>query len=166
MPSHSRFTPAHSQFTNQEVLGLSQYPYLPALLYTFPVGISVLFTGCGSGNIGTVSGTVTLDAKPLAGAVVRFQPDAGQSPSSGITDESGQYSLRYTREIEGAEIGDHTVRITTQSLGNPDADPPRPPVPERVPAKYNSNSELKAKVEAGSNTINFPLEGEVLQTAR
>lgn len=146
---------------------LSKQLFLHTALRAFAMGSALFLVGCGSGDIGSVSGTVTLDSQPLSGAVVRFQPDAGKSPSSGITNETGQYTLQYTREIEGAEIGQHTVSITTRSLGDPDAEPPRPPTPEKVPAKYNANSELKAKVEAGSNTFDFPLksDGEIIQTA-
>jgi hypothetical protein len=120
--------------------------------------VAILLTGCGSEhNVGTVSGKVTLDNQPLVGATVQFQPSGG-SPSSGITDSSGNYTLRYTRDTEGAEIGEHTVRITTYSGPDPDADPPRKAVPEKVPSKYNAKSELKATVKSGSNTFDFPLE--------
>jgi hypothetical protein len=114
--------------------------------------------GCGPDNVGQVSGTVRLDGQPLEGAYVEFQPVAGNSPSRGVTDATGQYTLKYTREIEGAELGEHTVRITTYAGGDPDAEPPKPPVPEKVPRKYNAQSELKAKVEKGSNTADFELQ--------
>jgi hypothetical protein len=114
--------------------------------------------GCGPDNVGRVSGTVTLDGQPLEGAYVEFQPVAGNAPSGGITDALGQYTLRYTRDIEGAEIGEHKVRITTASGGDPDAEPPKPAVPEKVPPQYNKNTDLTAKVESGSNTLNFDLQ--------
>jgi hypothetical protein len=114
--------------------------------------------GCSSGNVGTVSGKVTLDAQPLADAIVQFQPIAGKSPSAGITDAAGHYSMRYSREIEGAEIGEHMVRICTYSGGDVDAEPPKPPTPEKVPARYNTNTELKVTVKSGSNTLDFALE--------
>jgi hypothetical protein len=127
---------------------------------------AILFTaltcaGCGGpDNVGRVSGKVTLDGQPLSGAIVQFEPLAGNSPSGAITDSSGQYSLRYTREVEGAEIGEHRVRITTFSAGDPDAEPPKPRVPEKLPARYNAKTELTAKVERGSNTHDFPLESK------
>lgn len=115
--------------------------------------------GCGRGesNVARVSGTVTLGGEPLADAVVTFQPTGGP-PSRGITDTAGKYSLRYTREIMGARIGPHVVSITTLRPANADADPPRPAVPERVPWNFSGDdSELRADVAAGANTIDFPL---------
>jgi hypothetical protein len=56
------------------------------------------------------------------------------------------------------------VIISTHDSGNPDSDPPRPAVPEKVPAKYNINSQEKVEVKPGSNTFDFPLEpGPIIQ---
>lgn len=115
--------------------------------------------GCGrsDSSVAPVSGTVTLGGEPLADAVVTFQPTGGP-PSRGITDAAGKYALRYTREIVGARIGPHVVSITTHRAANDDADPPRPAVPERVPWNFRGDdSELRASVAAGGNTIDFPL---------
>ena len=123
------------------------------------VVLGIVLTGCfGSDNVARVSGTVTLDEKPLGGARVVFNPTAPGGESSAITDESGNYELQYTRESQGAEIGEHLVRITTATRGDPDADPLQPRSPERLPKKYHAKSELTAKVEAGSNDIDFDLE--------
>ncbi len=124
--------------------------------------IAFLVAGClvgcgGPENIAQVSGTVTLDGQPLRGAYVIFNPVEPGSQSSGLTDDSGHFTLQYTREIRGAEIGDHMVRITTASRGDPDADPPKPKVEEKLPAKYHSKSELSATVKQGSNDLSFPL---------
>lgn len=130
------------------------------------ITLGLLAAGCGGqSNIGKVTGRVTLDGQPLADAVVTFAPAAEGSPSLGRTDSSGLYNLVYTREINGAEIGEHKVSITTYSAADPEADPPVAAVPEKVPAKYNGRSELKATVEAGSNRLDFDLEsaGEVIQ---
>lgn len=117
-------------------------------------------TGCGrSGNVAKVNGTVTLDGAPLSDALVTFSPKQG-APSRGRTDSSGRYALQYTRDIEGAEIGEHTVSITTASAGNPDAEPPVAPTPEKVPVKYNAKTELTRAVEAGRNTIDFELDSQ------
>lgn len=132
---------------------------------TLIFGLVLNLSGCGgSDSVGRVSGKVTLDDQPLAGAIVQFQPVAGNSPSSGITDSAGEYTLRYTRSTEGAEIGEHRVTISTFSGGDPDAEPPKPSVPEKVPVNYNTKTELTAKVESGSNTVDFPLKsGKVVQ---
>lgn len=116
-------------------------------------------------NIGAVTGTVTLDGQPLADARVTFTPRGGQTNSLGTTDANGRYSLVYSRHHQGAEIGEHSVSISTFVPANPDFEPPAVRVPERIPSMYNHQSTLTAKVESGSNTIHFNLSsnGPVVQ---
>jgi hypothetical protein len=118
--------------------------------------------GCNGtpGNIGKVKGQVTLEGQPLPDATVMFSPVNGGSPSAGRTDGSGNYELVYSRQAKGAEIGEHRVSITTADRGDPDADPPRPTVPEKIPAKYNSQTTLRAEVKPGSNTLDFPVKND------
>lgn len=68
--------------------------------------------GCGSGvTLLPVSGTVTLDDKPVAGAAVLFQPAAGGPASSAVTDAEGRYTLE-TASRQGAVPGEHKVTVT------------------------------------------------------
>ena len=110
--------------------------------------------GCGDGKVASVSGTVTLDNKPLNKAQITFRPVGKGRPSTGFTDENGYYYLQYTTKQNGAEIGEHTVSITTgvEGDGGEIKD-----IPETVPAKYNSETTLKKEVTSGSNTIDFDL---------
>lgn len=130
--------------------------------------VPVLLLGCGGGAsdtppLGKVSGLVTLDGQPLAGAIVVFQPPDGRS-SEGLSDESGNYTLRYDNTNYGAKVGPHVVSITTRTDGY--AKPPQngqegewvKGQPETVPAKYLKPGALTAEVKAGSNTINFDLK--------
>jgi hypothetical protein len=131
--------------------------------------VCIALSGCGGPEgVGKVSGTVTLEGKPLAFAIVRFAPKNGGAPSRAITDESGRYSLQYTRSHAGAVVGEHIVSISTYAAAIPDADPAKPEVPEKVPAKYNAKSELVVTVKSGSNTLDFPLDlkGAIAQTAK
>jgi hypothetical protein len=110
--------------------------------------------GCGGGGkVATVTGKVTLGGKPLPNATVSFSPKEGGRPSTGVTDEDGDYELRYTAKEDGAEIGEHVVRVSTfeESDGTITS-------PERVPAQYNVSTTLVKKVEPGSNEINLDLE--------
>jgi hypothetical protein len=127
----------------------------------FALGTSALLTaGCGEGgpdNLAAVSGQVKLDGQPLEGARLEFIPTEG-AVSLGKTDAQGKYELLFNRDDKGAVIGQHKVRISTYSPGDPD-DPATPAVPEKLPAKYNVKSELTQTVEKGSNTIDFELDG-------
>lgn len=122
-----------------------------------------VLAGCGDGKTGRVSGVVTMDGQPLPNATVTFEPDGGGRLSSAVTESDGSYSLIYTDEINGAEIGEHRVYISTQRSG--DEDQGIESSPETVPAIYNTNTELLRTVERGSNTFNFELEsgGEIIE---
>jgi hypothetical protein len=114
--------------------------------------------GCGGGsNLGEVEGTVTLDGQPLANALVEFEPiDEGQrSAYGGMTDATGRYVLFAAGDAKGAALGEYTVHITIEG---PD-DEGGQTVP-RIPARYNSQSELRATVKAGTQTINWPLKSK------
>jgi hypothetical protein len=109
-----------------------------------------------------VSGKVALGGQPLANALVTFTPANG-SPSFGRTDAEGNYNLIWSsqrgRPIEGAQIGEHTVTITTFQFGDPTAKTPRADVPEKVPYKYRVESgQLTATVKPGANVVDFALE--------
>ncbi|MFM8827000.1 MAG: carboxypeptidase-like regulatory domain-containing protein [Actinomycetota bacterium] len=123
---------------------------LPALVLLLA---ALACIGCGSPArppLGEVSGTVTLDGQPLQRALVTFVPIAGPGRTShAYTDSDGRYSLAYLRNIPGADVGQHVVRITTVSeefRGR-----------ERLPARYHAQSTLIATVESGTNTHDFSL---------
>ena len=122
---------------------------IATLLFTITIGCS-----SESGDrpaIGHVVGTVTLNAEPQKDLLVTFIPSDGR-PSSAVTDEMGSYELIYIGSDKGAKIGDHTVRITTLDIGEPGR-----PNKEQVPEKFNSKTELNAKVIEGENVFDFSL---------
>lgn len=120
---------------------------------------SLFVLGCGQGkDVAPVSGLVTLDGEPLAGASVAFQP-IGANPGSGSygrTDSEGRFSLQLVNPDEpGAVVGRHRVSITL-SEGESSSD--AGPVVEKVPARYNRNSELEVEVPAGgADSVRFDL---------
>jgi hypothetical protein len=137
------------------------------------IGISTLFqAGCGAPSdqpeLGQVTGTVTLDGKPLSGIAVVFQPDSGR-PARGMTDAEGKYELTYIRQTKGTKVGPNRVEIAPSEDGaaeeSENADEESKPATKRskstkptIPARYNVRSELKADVKAGKNTFDFQLE--------
>jgi hypothetical protein len=132
---------------------------LPRTVLSFALLSTLLLSGCGSGDLelGSVSGTVTLDDRPLAEAIVEFQPASG-SPSEGVTDSAGKYQLRHTAKKKGALLGKHQVRITLST--RTDAQGQKVDVSQLLPARYNRNSELTAEVKPGSNKFDFPLKSK------
>ena len=117
--------------------------------------------GCGGSSdrppIGEVSGTITLDGKPLVRALVEFAPEGGRV-SYGTTDDNGYYELKYTNEVDGAMIGMHTVRIATSTAGDIGEGDDKKAPEEFVPPEFNTKTTQKAEVESGSNTFDFQID--------
>jgi hypothetical protein len=112
---------------------------------------AVLLSGCGGSGpeLAPVSGRVTLDGAPMAGARIRFQPEAGGgSPSFGTANQDGHYELGYKRGQSGALIGWHTVSIKRGARDDADKSKPQP-----LPARYNTASELREEVKAGEDNV-------------
>ena len=115
----------------------------------------LIAVGCGRSDrpdLGTVQGTVTLDGKPLAGALVVFTPSGPGRSASDLTDAAGRYELTYLRDIAGATLGPHVVIITTATEERSGR--------EILPPRYHEKTELSATIAAGANTIDFPLESK------
>lgn len=135
---------------------------LPASLMALAT-IALLVAGCGgikTPPLGLVEGVVTLDGVPIPAAMVVFTPDGPGRSSTAVTDTSGRYALVFLRDIPGANVGTHTVRITTATG--------KRGVREMLPPRYHRKTVLTATVQPGSNTINFALQtkGPALPSAR
>lgn len=121
-----------------------------------PAIICLALCGCGDSG-GEVSGTVTLDGEPLSGATVEFTPKGGGRPAMGETNEKGKFKLEYLVDQPELPEGEYIVRITT-ATSKEDEEGNTVEIPERVPEKYNANSELKVKVPGGD--YNFDLKSD------
>ena len=133
-------------------------------LFVLVGGLVSLTGGCGSGDGGAlapVSGTVTMDGKPLADATVTFDPVKTRvqwaASSEGKTDENGRYSLTLlTRPKKGAVIGRH--RVSVSGLVEVADATGKPTYTEKVPMKYNASTTLYFDVQpGGTNKADFAL---------
>lgn len=118
--------------------------------------------GCGGGSssppLYKVTGTVSLDGKPLEKGRIQFRiaQDNGRAFATDIVD--GKYEME-------TEAGKMNVEITASrpvpGKMEPGPSPDEPPVPVMemyIPKKYNSQTTLTADVEAKEeNTIPFEL---------
>jgi hypothetical protein len=111
-------------------------------------------TGCGSSdglNRQAIFGTVTLDGQPISRGAILFEPATHESGTAvGATIRLGSFVIS---KQQGAVPGTYRVRVYSSS--EKQAPPakgqtertPRPMV-ERLPARYNTRSELRADVVA------------------
>lgn len=133
------------------------------------------FLGCGAQgpSLAPVSGKVTMDGQPLSGVIVTFTPVDGGVSSSGLTDQAGVYQLSCPLG-SGALVGKHRVYVRSQPPGSAmsgevpsEDDPTYKPDPyasvaaksfeEKIPARYNTKSELVREVKPGKNVIDLEL---------
>jgi hypothetical protein len=132
--------------------------------------VGMAAAGCGGSDgpeMAKVTGTVTYNGKPVPKGTISFQPTdpVNGAPANGIIDSDGSYRLQTTEPGDGARLGDYQVAIRSVE-GEPDVPldytpKKRPPAPKSlIPKKYENpmTSGLTAKVESGSNSIDFDLK--------
>ncbi|WP_425618530.1 carboxypeptidase-like regulatory domain-containing protein [Anatilimnocola sp. NA78] len=135
------------------------------------LSLSVGLTGCGgpnlSENLVPVTGTVTMDGKPLAGASVTFVA-IGTTPGMGgvgTVDESGKFEVSHFRAGKGLDPGEYKVVISKRVMSNGSPIPAgtlsiadlstRDIVPPRY-SDYNKTT-LALAVSAGGQPLTFAL---------
>ena len=133
------------------------------------LAISVI-AGCGEGGDQAtapvpVSGTVTFEGQPVAGAYVAFRPEGKTRGGGGraITDASGKYELKSPDGRLGAPVGNYRVIVTnevTPMMG--EYSPPPTTSPEarlKLPAVYGDmqRSPLRATVPEEGGTVDLDL---------
>lgn len=132
------------------------------------IAASVVVIACVVGNFGCtrsgpqiapVSGTVTLDGKPLPNGVVSFVSEAGFASSAPL-DADGRFQL-VSQFGQGAPLGTYRVTLSQQSLPPsaestaPRARLPRHEIPERY--HYLDRSGISLTVEDRPNTFAIEL---------
>jgi hypothetical protein len=102
-----------------------------------------------------VSGTITLDGKPLPEGKLQFQPDPSNSAITTVGEiKDGRFSIA---RDSGPVPGKYRIMVSSHPVHklnpgeDPGGSPRRPPGPEMVPSKYTGPaSELVADVTADS----------------
>jgi hypothetical protein len=124
---------------------------------------SLSLNGCGGDPLGrhAISGTVTVDGKPLEKGNIGFQPTEGQATSEGAMVVAGKYNIP---RDSGLVPGKYRVSINAPvpgTGGKPDenslpGDPPAPPK-ELIPKEWNSASTQFVEIKP-TGPFTFPFE--------
>jgi hypothetical protein len=117
--------------------------------------------GCSTGAaVGTVTGEVTFDGKPVKDGHVTFTPVDGKGQTGGAPIVDGRFraeqvpALRMKVELHGNKvIGKRKAYDTPES-------PVMDEVAELLPPKYNVNSELTLEVKRGSQDVKYDLKSK------
>ena len=108
-----------------------------------------------------VSGAVTLDGKPLAGATVSFHRYVEDTKrwanvADGLTDATGAFQLSTYARSDGCPAGEFAVTVAFTGRGYYDGEAAdRPRLPDRYAAA--AKTPLKVTVKEGPNDINIDL---------
>jgi hypothetical protein len=136
------------------------------------LAVAIFCVGCSRGPAtAKVSGTVTLDGKPLAFGSVMFQGVAGGQPAAGNIQPDGTFELTTFNPGDGALVGSHRVRVVCYSSQDP-ANKALGPMGDSlgkllIPERYTSlgASGLTADVPA-EGIENYKIELQSKGTAR
>jgi hypothetical protein len=145
--------------------------------------VGIALTGCsGSSRPPTypVTGTVTFQGKPVAGAAITFVPTGTDgAAASALTDAEGKYALTTWESGDGARPGEYRVKISAQEVAAVDPEKmvqnlsieeeqkiyvenkkPTPPAKRLLPSKYENEqtSGLIHKVEPRATTFDIKIE--------
>ncbi|WDI41051.1 hypothetical protein [Bremerella sp. P1] len=119
--------------------------------------------GCSDSGISrqAISGTVVLDGQPLKEGSILLTPITPKGMTAGCKIEDGRYELNGDT---GPTPGEYRVEISAwKSSDKPQLDEATgqmvADVVSIIPARYNSKSELTAKIESGATgSIDFDLK--------
>jgi len=119
------------------------------------------FTGCGGSGLPSVTGTVTIDGQPAPeGLKIDFQPDVPNSSSStGFTDASGHYEMRFTPAKPGVMAGMNKVQVYVPRKIGSEGIPVIPPQLKgvKIPREFNEDTTLTFEVQNGHNTFDIDI---------
>jgi len=112
--------------------------------------------GCGP-KMGTVSGRVTVDGKPLVKGVICFVPETDPNRSTTVEIVNGQYTANV---VAGLTLVQISAPVSAGAF--PEHDGPDAAMVERteesLPEKYHGASELSLEVKPGPNTKDWQVE--------
>jgi hypothetical protein len=116
--------------------------------------------GCGEANTALVSGTVTVDGKPIRQGAITFTPVDGEGWTAGSPIKDGAYSARVPATVLKVVISMPKVVGTKKIYDTPDS-PEMPITKEALPERFNTKTELQIEPTAGTMHQDFELTGSL-----
>jgi 3',5'-cyclic AMP phosphodiesterase CpdA len=111
-----------------------------------------------------VTGTVTLDGRPLAGATVTFhrlntETEKFVNTADGLTDADGRFKMSTYTKFDGCPAGEFVVTVVKTGKGYYDGETEEK---SKLPAAYATaaKSQIKVMVKEGANEFNLDLKSK------
>ncbi|MFM7538945.1 MAG: hypothetical protein ACKO9Z_04720 [Planctomycetota bacterium] len=125
------------------------------------MGLALAVAGCAAKpkSVAVATGEVTIDGEAVDGGIISFIDAATDQPAAGAAVTGGRYTLYPESQLPP---GDYKIEIRwSKSTGERLKEPVYGHSPfvfaEAIPARYNSESELKVELLEGANEVNFRL---------
>ena len=106
---------------------------------------------------GTITGVVTIDGQPLDKGVISYVPADSQGQPVTVNIVNGKYTLQAPTGQKYVQVSAPTVVDRRKEYDGPDA-PLVEITDERLPPKYNSQTELTFEVKAGDNAKDWAVK--------
>jgi len=119
-----------------------------------------LIAGCGGGeSLTPVSGKVAIDGQPLNEGSIQFAPTDGKAPSQAAMIVGGSFKTELHRTNYQVQIfAPRPAKVVPKLDENGPGGGPR--VEERLPARYNTQSELTLSVTGPTTGADFQLKSK------
>lgn len=127
-----------------------------SIVFALAIG---LLAGCGETSVTAVSGKVELDGQPLETGTIQFAAADGQAPSQAAMIEGGKYQTDLQRTNYQVQIFSPRPSKVVGKI-DPNVPGGEPTVEERLPPRYNFQSELKLNVTGPTTTADFKLQSK------
>ena len=114
--------------------------------------------GCSGPTQQEITGTVTLDDRPVPDGHIRFDPTDGKTSSAEAFLKDGKYTAKVTAGNYKVEIYSPRSKGKATRIAGPGADAEE--VEETIPEKYNVNTQLKVDVTKDKKVYDFPLRSK------
>jgi hypothetical protein len=108
-------------------------------------------SGCNSSGLVSATGRLTYKGQPVPSTRVYFHPEDGSRRSTGLTDDSGNFTLQFSRTQTGVKPGSHKVSLRYEASAEEDL--------RKVPPK--ASKELQAVIGKYGNPKTSGLHFEV-----
>lgn len=120
---------------------------------------AILFSvaGCGeTSNLAQVTGSVSIDGRPVETGSISFIPADGQGPTTGAVIVAGKYTSEAPLGVSKVEIRVPKVVGKKRLYETPDS-PVQDLMAEVLPEKYNEKTELRIDAQPGQNEKDWDL---------
>ncbi len=112
-------------------------------------------SGCGNKRLMNATGRLTYKGQPVPSTYLTFWPEGeGLRRSTGLTDDEGNFTLKYSRNEYGVVPGKHTVFLRYFADSSEEKAPPK------------ASRELKAVIARYGDLKTSPLHYEITQNGQ